>query len=229
MNDNPGSTAIEPADGAAPPADHPSALQTRPHAPEPWEQQPAESDTAFGCFTIYRDLGARRSLSKACCRFYDNGTANLRQLAWWSSAHSWVERCRAWDHHCDKVRQKALLARHIRSGKVLMDKGLEAILARKPEEITIREAIELVDHGAKLARVGAGIAEPDVKAKARGDAEAAAGQRNNVNVNLGTDALLDAARRLSAERDAKQAKRIEAPHAEPLGATPLPDQPENAP
>jgi hypothetical protein len=146
----------------------------------------------------------------------------------WSSVNRWVERCRAWDAHCDQVRQQAILARHVRHGRLSMDKGLEAILARKPEEITIDQAINLMMNGAKLARVGANLAEPDAKASAA--ALAAARQENVLNVHLGTDALLEAARRLNAEQQTRQAKVIEAtPHAEPNATAAEPPEPSPAP
>jgi hypothetical protein len=61
-----------------------------------FEPQRRESSKAFTAFKIYRDLGAERSLVKACESYYGS-TANLAQIKVWSSRHDWVTRARAYD------------------------------------------------------------------------------------------------------------------------------------
>jgi hypothetical protein len=61
-----------------------------------FEPQPKESSKAFSAFKIYRDLGAERSLVKACESYYGS-SANLAQIKVWSSRHDWVTRARAYD------------------------------------------------------------------------------------------------------------------------------------
>jgi hypothetical protein len=61
-----------------------------------FEPQPKESSKAFTAFKIYRDLGAERSLVKACESYY--GTrSNLAQIKVWSRKFDWVDRARAYD------------------------------------------------------------------------------------------------------------------------------------
>lgn len=86
---------------------------------KPWHRQKTDTDAAFAAFRVYLEMGSKRSLSKVVealgkSRGYD------RVLGRWSSAHDWVERCRAYDDHewdqklagreqaREKVRQRAL-------------------------------------------------------------------------------------------------------------------------
>jgi hypothetical protein len=77
----------------------------------PWSRMAGESAAAHQAFIRYRDLGARRSL--LAVHETDRDGANLgpkspaiSALKEWSSAHSWVERCRAWDNHLQGERDK---------------------------------------------------------------------------------------------------------------------------
>lgn len=74
---------------------------------EPWEQQQYERDKPFYLFTIYRDLGAFRTLEKV--RQYliknDGGdeVPSLSALTNHSAKWKWVSRCEAWDQYLDEV------------------------------------------------------------------------------------------------------------------------------
>jgi hypothetical protein len=72
-----------------------------------FDRDPDESTKAFEAWTIYRDLGAQRSLQKTAEMYYGS-TANVRQLQRWSSRFSWVERSRAFDIEREMIRRSAI-------------------------------------------------------------------------------------------------------------------------
>jgi hypothetical protein len=60
-----------------------------------WERWPNESSPAFEAFTMYREMGAQRSLvrvGRECGK-------NVRLMERWSIRWRWQERAAAWDHH----------------------------------------------------------------------------------------------------------------------------------
>jgi len=70
----------------------------------PWECQEDEGSRPFAMFVRYRDMDTLdRSLAKVA---KIKGSANLRQLAEWSSKYRWVERARAWDQEQDRIRRQ---------------------------------------------------------------------------------------------------------------------------
>ncbi len=72
-----------------------------------FDRDPGESSRAFEAWTVYRDLGAQRSLQKAAELYYGT-TANVRQLQRWSKRFGWVERARAFDVEREMLRRSAV-------------------------------------------------------------------------------------------------------------------------
>jgi hypothetical protein len=72
-----------------------------------FDREPEESTKAFEAWTIYRELGAQRSLQKTAELYYGS-TASVRQLERWSSRFNWVERARASDVEQEMVRRSAV-------------------------------------------------------------------------------------------------------------------------
>jgi hypothetical protein len=68
---------------------------------------PYETTKAFEAWTIYRELGAQRSLKKTAELYYGR-TSNVRQLQRWSSRFNWVERARACDVEREMLRRSAV-------------------------------------------------------------------------------------------------------------------------
>lgn len=60
---------------------------------KPWDRQPGETSKAYQAFSIYRDLGAARSVRRVSEELAKTQTVIKR----WSSAYNWVERAAAWD------------------------------------------------------------------------------------------------------------------------------------
>lgn len=74
---------------------------------QPWEQRESEGQKAFRAFVFYRDLGLDRSLNlayRACVRDENRDAPGTWQA--WSREFEWVDRCRAYDAHCDDLRRK---------------------------------------------------------------------------------------------------------------------------
>src|SRR5919112_2203610 len=72
-----------------------------------FDREQGESTKAFEAWTIYRELGAQRSLHKTAELYYGS-TANVRQLERWSSRFNWVERARASDVEREMLRRSAV-------------------------------------------------------------------------------------------------------------------------
>jgi hypothetical protein len=72
-----------------------------------FDREPEESTKAFEAWTIYRDLGAQRSLQKTADLYYGS-RSNVRQLQRWSSRFNWVERARASDVEREMLRRSAV-------------------------------------------------------------------------------------------------------------------------
>jgi hypothetical protein len=72
-----------------------------------FDREPDETTKAFEAWTIYRELGAQRSLKKTAELYYGT-TSNVRQLQRWSSRFNWVERARASDVEREMLRRSAV-------------------------------------------------------------------------------------------------------------------------
>lgn len=60
---------------------------------DPWDRQPGETSKAYEAFSIYRDMGAERTVRSVAERLNKSGTL----IAGWSGKHGWVTRAAAWD------------------------------------------------------------------------------------------------------------------------------------
>jgi hypothetical protein len=72
-----------------------------------YDRETDESAKAFEAWTVYRDLGAERSLQKASEMYYGHG-GNVGQFERWSRRFSWVERVRAFDVEREMIRRSAI-------------------------------------------------------------------------------------------------------------------------
>src|ERR687889_2256978 len=72
-----------------------------------YDRETDESTKAFEAWTVYRDLGAERSLQKASEMYYGHG-ANVGQFERWSRRYGWVERARAFDVEREMIRRSAI-------------------------------------------------------------------------------------------------------------------------
>jgi len=72
-----------------------------------YDRETDESAKAFEAWTVYRDLGAARSLQKASEMYYGHG-ANVGQFERWSRRYGWVERARVFDVEREMIRRSAI-------------------------------------------------------------------------------------------------------------------------
>lgn len=60
---------------------------------DPWDRQPGETSKAYEAFSIYRDMGANRTVRSVAEHLSKSGTL----IAGWSGKHDWVARAAAFD------------------------------------------------------------------------------------------------------------------------------------
>lgn len=84
--------------------------------PDPWEQQDGEPSRCYRAFSIYRDLGPKRTLIEACRRIYPNwkranesSVGALGRVREWAKKYRWEDRSLAWDRKCDQEARNAHL------------------------------------------------------------------------------------------------------------------------
>lgn len=154
----------------------------------PWALQPGETSLGFHYFTIYRDLGPRRTVA-AAARELKVAPETLRAL---SAKFSWVDRCLAFDAYLDQRAVEELARGRTKMRQEHADIAVlarEKILARlktmNPEEMGARDVATWMDLSVKIER------------QARGEADKKIEVSGEVNVIEQLDA--DARRSLMAE------------------------------
>lgn len=122
---------------------------------QPWERQKGESAQAFAAFLVYLQMGADRSLS-AVGQKVGKSRALMER---WSSANSWVERCRAWDNYLQREAKKAAVAelremnrRHIKVARALQGAAAQALKDRGDKIITDKNLAAVVKLATDLER-----------------------------------------------------------------------------
>lgn len=139
--------------------------------PEFWERQPGETSKAFYAFTMYRDMGAKRSLTNVA-RMY-NAETNMRgQMARWSRKWRWVERSHAYDNHLDGIAReekeaviKKMKARHLTLSLALQSKAASRLQGLDGKDMRVRDAISAIIAGAKLERLTRGEVTERIEAE----------------------------------------------------------------
>jgi hypothetical protein len=134
-------------------------------APSEWERQPGETDAAWRAFGVYRDLGLTRSLEKLCRALGHRSNTTVKN---WCRRHRWVDRCRAFDDHCDAIElaaaeeeRRRLAVRHARARVRLQSDFLDRVT--DPERGAARDLYDIAtcadlhattDEGGKLQLSG---------------------------------------------------------------------------
>lgn len=88
---------------------------------QPWDRQPKETDRAWECFLVYRELPYRRKIEgddksgpkprsqrEVSAALYPGKaptSGRVKEIGYWSVQWHWVDRCAAYDAHIDKLRQ----------------------------------------------------------------------------------------------------------------------------
>lgn len=115
----------------------------------PWEQQDGESPRCYAAFSVYRDLGHKRSYRAVVS---DMGTLTADTVARWSKNHGWRERVAAYDREQDRITRAANMERAIMMGQRHADEAVElarvalvyprALLAKLEKDPTAMEALQ---------------------------------------------------------------------------------------
>lgn len=123
---------------------------------KPWERQKGESEKAFEAFSIYRDLGEKRTIVAVCKRLEKSRTLIDR----WKDRWEWQERVRAYDNDLEReARAKAIkdrkdmTARHIGIAMQLQKKALEALQGLSVEDMSPKDIKEYIKMATDLERL----------------------------------------------------------------------------
>lgn len=153
---------------------------------KPWEQQPGESGPAFEAFSIYRDLGAGRTVA-AVTEKLQKSDSLLRR---WKNKWSWRERVIAYDSAiAEEARRKIIKERkemniqHVKIAMQLQKKALEALNVLQAEEMTPKDIKEFIKMATDLERLSREREE-------QGLAEIAEAQNENIGGGLAHDVIL---------------------------------------
>jgi hypothetical protein len=126
-----------------------------------WLRQPYESKAAYEAFTLYRDLGSKRSQVLVAEKLGKSTTLISR----WGSAWKWVRRVEAWDDHIDYEATQAafhevveMRKRHINIATALQVKGFQDFDKINPEDLKAAERLAFILEGVKLERISRGEA-----------------------------------------------------------------------
>ena len=128
------------------------------NTPEPWERQQDETSKAYEAFTVYRDLGTNRSITKTSQTLNKNRTT----IAEWSTKYDWVKRAAAWDSEQDRIRQaqveeiKKMRKRHADIASAMLIKAAQALKNIPQDEIKPGDISRMVDVASKLERISRG-------------------------------------------------------------------------
>jgi hypothetical protein len=76
-----------------------------------YDRQPEETPKAYAAFTVYRNMGATRSLERVAAEIYppeipQKPPRNISQIERWSSLWDWIDRCRDFDRDEELLRRE---------------------------------------------------------------------------------------------------------------------------
>lgn len=121
----------------------------------PWEQQKGESSEAFEAFTVYLQMGSKRSTAKVGRKLGKTKTLMDR----WCSQWEWAERVRAYNNdlarqeHAEAVEElKESRKRQRRIGRAMLKKAEEALKQLDASNLDANAIVRLVVEGAKLEK-----------------------------------------------------------------------------
>lgn len=140
---------------------------------KPWEPVEKESSKAYEAFSIYRDMGIQRSLSKVADELQKSATLINR----WSRTHNWVERAAAWDAEQDRVVReqqlqdiKKMRKRHASLAEAMILKAATALQRIPADEIKASDISRMVETASKLERISRGDVGDVIEERNGGDA-----------------------------------------------------------
>jgi hypothetical protein len=142
---------------------------TNPHEIR-WFRQKGESRKAYEAFTVYRDLGAARSLAKVADRL----GKSLELMKRWSSRHEWVDRAASFDANeefemltQERAERIAMRRNDAEIARMVMLKAVERLREIRPSDLSPTQLIQFIVEGAKLQRLALGESTENVSHKVR--------------------------------------------------------------
>lgn len=118
--------------------------------PELWDRQPDESAIEFHSFTVYRNLGVKRTYS-ATARTLGVDSSNLSKRA---NQYNWPKRAEAWDYYMDRIFQAELVERQRLLAKTQFEMAEKSLLALNAPVEALLTKME-VDPEGTMAEFGA--------------------------------------------------------------------------
>ncbi len=112
-----------------------------------WEQQPHEPARAFNAFTVYRDLGPKRTLREAFRQETRKESAQPNGT-WtrWYTDWQWSLRAQAWDRELDALRREVAVAetrhmgeRHAELAMAAQSQLVARLEQMDPAELSVRD------------------------------------------------------------------------------------------
>lgn len=123
---------------------------------KPWERQKGESEKAYEAFSIYRDMGAERTITAVVKRL--EKSRNL--IDRWKDRWEWKERVRLFDNDLEKKARdkaikdrKAMVDRQIKIAMQVQKKALEALENLSVEEMSAKDIKEYIKMATDLERL----------------------------------------------------------------------------
>lgn len=144
----------------------------QPGAPQPWEQQPGESDLMYGRFRVFRDTPAEmRQLKSVAQKLIADDQRprkpTLASLMTVASRWRWGERARAWDAVQDAVAQAATLGvrdkivqEHLQFARVIRARVATELECIPVGKATHTELARWLDIAVKIERQALGMDTP---------------------------------------------------------------------
>lgn len=135
---------------------------------KPWERQKGESEKAYEAFSVYRDMGAERTIV-AVVKQLEKSRALLDR---WKDRWEWKERVRLYDNDLEKQARdkavkdrKAMVDRQVKIAMQVQKKALEALEKLSVEDMTPKDIKEYIKMATDLERLNRSLEEESVKDK----------------------------------------------------------------
>ncbi|MET9829471.1 hypothetical protein ABZ078_09200 [Streptomyces sp. NPDC006385] len=130
-------------------------------AVDPWERQDRESPQAFEAFSVYRDLGPARSVTRVA-RELDKSRALVGR---WSRQFAWVMRAAAYDREQDRLflaeqaqARRDLARRHAKLAQAVQSKAVARLQSLDPRELSPSELLRYIQVATEIERRAVGEA-----------------------------------------------------------------------
>ena len=135
-----------------------------------WDRLPGESSAAYRAFSMYRDMGAKRSLTFVSRNLNPGRPISVSAVSQWSTKYRWKQRCWEFDYHEQQEverqlsrERKAVRERQIRLAMSLQALGAQGLieLQKKIERgeslnMSVADILTMAKAGTRLVRSSLG-------------------------------------------------------------------------